>query len=254
MSETSSQPEFDAVARDYDAQLNQGLQLTGESKEYFASSRIAFVRSLLRDQWQPGARVLDYGCGTGTAAPYIREILQPAAQVGCDLSLDSINEARRLHSGSGAAFCDLTQVSSQQRFDLVYCNGVFHHIAPAERPGAMRQVAALLRPGGWFALWENNPWNPMTRLIMSRVPFDRDAILLTPPETRRLLHEAGFRIVCTRYLFIFPSALRALRFIEPWFSALPAGGQYLVLARRPLRSVLQEDGVPRSRMNTVPSS
>ena len=45
---------------------------------------------------------------------------------------------------------------------------------------ALRCIRRLLRPNGIFALWENNPWNPGTRLVMRRIPFDRDASLLTP--------------------------------------------------------------------------
>jgi hypothetical protein len=87
-------------------------------------------------------------------------------------------------------------------------------------------------PGGMFALWENNPWNPGTRYIMSRVPFDKDAITMTPPETRRLLRNAGFEIVRTDFLFLFPHLLRALRPLERVLAPLPLGGQYLVLARK----------------------
>ena len=225
-------PEFDAFARDYDAQLNQGLRLTGESKEYFARERIAFTRSLIAGAWPGNTRVADFGCGTGTAAPFLQEIFQPEVLAGCDPSHESVTEARKLHADSAAQFGNFDEVQNWGPFDLTYCNGVFHHILPNDRPAALRQVAELCRPGGWFALWENNPWNPMTRLIMSRVAFDRDAILLTPGETRRLLRAAGFSIVCTRYLFIFPTALKSLRFIEPWVSGLPTGGQYVVLARR----------------------
>jgi hypothetical protein len=87
-------------------------------------------------------------------------------------------------------------------------------------------------PGGVFALWENNPWNPGTRYIMSRVPFDKDAITMTPPETRRLLRATGFEIVRTDFLFVFPHLLRVLRPLERLLARLPLGGQYLVLARK----------------------
>ena len=83
-----------------------------------------------------------------------------------------------------------------------------------------------------FALWENNPWNPGTRYIMSRVPFDRDAIVITPFEARRLLRDAGFEIISTDYLFVFPHLLRALRPLERLLTPFPLGGQYLVLARK----------------------
>ena len=68
---------------------------------------------------------------------------------------------------------------------------------------------------------------------MSRVPFDRDAVMLFPHEARRLLRQAGLDIVLTDSLFIFPASLAGLRPLEPRLCKLPIGGQYLVLARKP---------------------
>src|SRR4029434_4043103 len=83
---------------------------------------------------------------------------------------------------------------------LVYCNGVFHHIPPQAREAAVAYVARALRPGGLWAFWENNPWNPGTRYAMHRIPFDRDAIPLTPPEARRLLQAGRVRDLQTHCL------------------------------------------------------
>jgi SAM-dependent methyltransferase len=117
--------------------------------------------------------------------------------------------------------------------DLAFCNGVFHHIPPKDRAEAVRYVSGCLRPGGLFSFWENNPWNPGTRYVMSRIPFDRDAMTLTPPEARRLLREGGFEIIRTHFLFIFPRFLRCCRFIEPLVAGCPFGAQFQVLARKP---------------------
>lgn len=97
----------------------------------------------------------------------------------------------------------------------------------------MAFVRAALRPGGYFAFWENNPWNPGTVAIMRRIPFDRDAIMISPTEARRLLGAAGFEVVSVDSLFYFPRMLSWLRPLEPALSRLPLGGQYLALARRP---------------------
>lgn len=70
---------------------------------------------------------------------------------------------------------------------------------------------------------------------MSRIPFDRDAITLAAPEARRLLRAAGFDILRTDFLFIFPRMLRWSRGIEPLISRLPLGAQYQVLCRKPQR-------------------
>jgi hypothetical protein len=80
-----------------------------------------------------------------------------------------------------------------------------------------------LKPGGWFCFWENNPWNPGTRIVMSRIPFDRDAVTLSAPQASRLLRAAGFTVVTTDFLFIFPNFLRHCRPVEPWLCRLPLG-------------------------------
>ena len=90
-----------------------------------------------------------------------------------------------------------------------------------------------LRPGGWLAFWENNPWNPILRYAMSRIAFDRDAILVWPRSARRLLRSVGLQVFETNFMFVFPAVLAFLRGIEPWLIHPPFGAQYLVLAQKP---------------------
>jgi len=115
--------------------------------------------------------------------------------------------------------------------DLAFTNGVFHHIPPAERKDCLAAVRRSLRPGGLFAFWENNPWNPGTRYVMSNCAFDEHAITLSPREAQGLLSEAGFKILRLDSLFYFPRQLGFLRPIERWLHSLPLGGQYLVLCQ-----------------------
>ncbi len=88
-----------------------------------------------------------------------------------------------------------------------------------------------MKPDGVFAFFENNPWNPGTRYIMSRVDFDRDAITITPREARRLLEDHGFCPIRFASLFYFPSSLAFLRPLERWLKSLPFGGQYLHICK-----------------------
>ena len=223
--------EFDAYAKNYDDALAMGLFLTGESKDYYASRRVAWLSKRLAARKYSARTVLDFGCGTGSGVPFLFDGLGARLVHGVDVSAASLETARETHARAGATFA-LIEEPVGPVFDLAFCNGVFHHIPVAERHGAAAYVHDALLPGGLFALWENNPWNVGTRYIMRRVPFDRNAITLTPPETRRLLRDAGFDIVRTDYLFVFPHSLRALRPLERALSALPLGGQYLVLAQK----------------------
>jgi len=83
-----------------------------------------------------------------------------------------------------------------------------------------------------LAFWENNPWNPGMRYVMSRIPFDRDAVTLTAPETRRLLQAGGFEVLRTDFLFIFPRVLSWFRCVESLMTQLPLGAQYQFLCRK----------------------
>jgi hypothetical protein len=58
-------------------------------------------------------------------------------------------------------------------------------------------------------------------------------VKLSAPGSRRILGGAGFEVLATDYHFIFPHALRALRFLEPPLAGLPLGAQYMVLSRKP---------------------
>jgi SAM-dependent methyltransferase len=227
-----SEAPFDVYARGYDTALNQGLALAGESKEYFAAARVQWLADRLAELHATPARVLDFGCGTGGTCPALLETLGAQSVVGVDPSPDMVAVARREHDHSRLRFSTVDEMAADGTFDLVYCNGVFHHIAPADRLETLARIHASLARGGYFAFWENNPWNPGTRLVMSRIPFDRGAVLVSPPHARALLRQSGFRVLRTDFLFLFPRQLAFLRFLERCIVSIPAGAQYQVLCQR----------------------
>jgi len=223
---------FDAYAGAYDAALNRGLSLSGESKTYFARTRIQWTASRLEQSgWRP-QHVLDFGCGTGDSATELLEQLQAATVTGVDTSPESIAVATERYATGLVRFATIDAIRPSGQYDLVYCNGVFHHIDPDRRSSALAFIWQSLSSNGCLAFWENNPWNPGTRLVMRRIPFDRDAKLLSPPAARRLLRGTGFEVASTDFLFLFPRLLAALRPLEARLARIPAGAQYLVLCRR----------------------
>jgi SAM-dependent methyltransferase len=232
---SDSHTEFDNYSTTYDAALHQGISVSGESKEYFAEGRIKWLAKCLHELQKSARLVMDYGCGTGTATPYFFSALEVESLMGIDSSLQSLDEARRIHHSNKTQFLSFNDYSPNEQFDLVFCNGVFHHIPPQERLSAVDFIYQSLRPGGIFAFWENNPWNPGTRIVMRRIPFDRDAQTLSMIEARGLLRNSGFNILRTDFLFIFPNVLRAMRGLEPYLSRLPLGAQFQVLCQKPIR-------------------
>jgi SAM-dependent methyltransferase len=234
--EASQDAEFDEFAGNYDEALNEGLKFTGEGRDYFAAGRVDWLTKRLSAQRALVSTCLDFGCGTGGGCEPLVSGLKLDSYLGYDPSSASITEARSLLGQTKVTFEHDDQMIPANTFDLVFTNGVFHHIPPVDRLSCVKLAWRSLKPGGWFAFWENNRWNPIVHFLMSRVPFDKDAQMLFPHQARSLLRAGGFEIVLTDYLFVFPAMLKALRPLEPSLCKLPLGGQYMVLARKPLHS------------------
>jgi SAM-dependent methyltransferase len=227
--------EIDAYVEQYDESLEQGLSVSGEGREYFLGKRILWLKEQLDGLGERPTGVLDFGCGDGAASELLIEYLGAQSILGIDSSAKTIALARKKHDYKNTQFVLTDDYSPSEAIDCVYSNGVFHHIPPLERHEAIQYINRCLRPGGIFALWENNPWNPGTRYVMSRIPFDRDAILVMPQEAKTLCKSGGFEIISMQFLFIFPRALSSLRWIEPLVCRVPFGAQYLVLGRKVAR-------------------
>ncbi len=224
---------FDNYADHYHRVLSRALAPSGETPRYFAEARVQYLHKRLQGLGLAPKAVLDFGCGTGGSVPFLKEILHPRRILGVDTSAESLLRASQEQGGEGIKFSKLQGSYPRAEFQLAFCNGVLHHIAPEKRPAAMRYVYDSLEPGGIFALWENNPWNPATRYIMGRCEFDSDTTLISSAEARKLLRLNGFQMLDGSSHFYFPRWLKWLRALEPALARLPLGAQYMLLGRKP---------------------
>ena len=224
---------FDRFAHQYDELLGESLRITGEDKQYFARGRLELLAERLAAlRFRPDT-VLDFGCGSGSTIPLFFEILGARHVIALEESAELLEISERDYGRLDASFFSSSTFPKGGECDLVYCSAVFHHIPPANRLAVLRDIRDYLKPGGLFALWEHNAWSPAARFVMSRCEFDRDALPLSAPAARRLLSEAGFDLVGTDFLFIYPRLLRLLRWSERLLTGLPLGAQFQVLARKP---------------------
>ena len=228
----SEKIDFDFYADSYDRALAEGLAVSGENREYFAEGRVKWLAGRLHRMGSRPLLVIDFGCGTGSTSPILLEFLRPNCVIGLDSSARSIDVARRKYASERIHFSLVQEYEPSEAADLIYCNGVFHHIPPELRGSSLKFLHQALRPGGLFSLWENNPWNPGTRFIMSRIPFDRDAVTLSPLESRSLVRSEGFSVVRTDFVFFFPRFLKLLRPTEKLLSRVPLGAQYQVVCQK----------------------
>jgi len=74
----------------------------------------------------------------------------------------------------------------------------------AAEVAARAREARVTRSGGLIAIYEHNPFNPLTRVAVSRCEFDVGVELLRPGHTRRLLDAAEAPSIESRFITFFP--------------------------------------------------
>jgi len=95
---------------------------------------------------QPGERILDLGCGTGTLT---EEIAASGAEVlGVDHSHEMVDEARRKFPRLRFEVCDARSLPFSSEFDAVFSNAALHWIPEAET--VIEGVLRALKSDGRF--------------------------------------------------------------------------------------------------------
>jgi SAM-dependent methyltransferase len=221
--------DFDHFAEDYRHLLDRCVKISGEDSEYFSRYKARYVAQNLGEAF--GGKLLDFGCGVGVLSGCIKRELPGCRLDGYDVSAASIREVPPELASAGQFTSDLASLSGS--YDAVVLSNVMHHVAPGDRGALVSGLRAQLASGGKLFVFEHNPINPVTRLVVARCEFDRDAVLLPRAEGVAWVETAGLRLLRRDYIVFFPRAFKWLRGIEPWLTWCPAGAQYVLVAKRP---------------------
>lgn len=129
-------------------------------------------KTMLLDQagLEPGRRVLDLGCGTGTLALMAAEREPQLELVGLDADPQILARARRKAAAAGAEIRFDEGLSTalpyeDESFDRVVSTLFFHHLGPADKLTTASEVARVLRPGGRLHVADfGPPGDPLMQL------------------------------------------------------------------------------------------
>jgi tRNA (cmo5U34)-methyltransferase len=136
-------------------------------------------------------RILELGVGTGETTRRLLDLHPRAALVGIDASDDMLAVAREAFPAAELRVGRLEDELPAGPFDLVVSCLVVHHLDAAGKRDLFRRVAAVLRPGGAFALGDVVvPERPEDAVAPLTPEFDRP-----DPVDDQLgwLEAAGFR-------------------------------------------------------------
>ncbi len=101
---------------------------------------------------QPGSRILDFGCGTGTLAIMLKLAQPEAVIVGLDIDATALGIARdkAVRHGVDVRFDQYDGASlpyADSSFDYVVSTFAFHHLLDSQKYGALREILRILASG-----------------------------------------------------------------------------------------------------------
>jgi SAM-dependent methyltransferase len=224
----SAKTQFDDFAGDYERILNRSVAASGEDSAYFSEYKALYLQRLLPAAFS--GKVLDFGCGVGLLSSFLKKHLPASRLDGFDVSRESIQKVDAALAQQGVFTSDSEQLSID--YQLIVAANVLHHIPREQRQNVFRDLVNQLASGGNLVVFEHNPANPVTRRVVERCPFDKDAVLLPPAETIGYVNAAGLTLLRRDYIVFMPRFLAWLRPLEPGLAWLPAGAQYAVVARK----------------------
>ena len=189
--------EFHNLLRDLKEGTPEYRFYTSNKKFYSVTRRsVAYLENWLKIHCQSGAKVLEYGCGTGGFSFFLASL--GAHVVGLDLSSLGISQARKEAKKRGLAskaeFYVMDAESTtfpDNSFDVICVSGVLHHL---DRTKAFKEMARLLKPTGAAIAAEPLAHNPFIQLYRKMTPH-----LRTEFEAKNILHAKKDRDLARRH-------------------------------------------------------
>jgi 2-polyprenyl-3-methyl-5-hydroxy-6-metoxy-1,4-benzoquinol methylase len=184
MTESTTKRDWDAswaqLSTDEDSFLSLRKRRFIWPYEGFILNTARLVRS--GDVSPKTSRVLDFGCGHGRHAMFFAKSgFENVA--GVDISQEAVDVAQAWanHEGVTVSFKAYDGVRlpyGDGEFDLVSCFGTFHHLPVSEQSAVAKEVARVVRAGGFF-LWSEHSarttgWAPGRRIGSHSIVIDDD--------------------------------------------------------------------------------
>jgi SAM-dependent methyltransferase len=224
--------DYDRYRDRYRGELDRAVSFSGATHEFFTRAKAdELVRLARRHLGDPASLdALDVGCGIGLTDRHLSGRFR--SLTGTDVSPGVLETAAADNPGVGYELAERGRLPfADSAFHLVFAICVVQVVPPPERPQLVAELARVARPEGLVVVFEHNPYNPLTRLVVRRCEFGEDARMLARRDTVELLRANGLEPVDGGFILLAPSRRRRVLAVERALRSLPLGAQYYVAAR-----------------------
>lgn len=145
--------------------------------------------------YTPGMRVLDLGCGPGTATKFFNE----DDYLGIDTSSEYIEVAKKrhpLHNFRCSDFGETHEELYRQHggFDIVVAMGLLHHIDDQTAQRYISCCRKILKPGGVLVTFDGCIYEGQSNVRRKVVMSDRGEFIRTQNEYLKLFNRQDFTV------------------------------------------------------------
>lgn len=217
---------------DFDLQASHYENILGPSHKHYMKQKTDLLLRCIREKGLNTKIILDVGCGTGELE---RDLANRLEVVGVDLAASMLRVAKHR-----CRDCEFLRASCNKlpfrdsAFTIVLVVNILHHLKLSDRQALFSEVSKTLAPGGYVIVFEHNPKNPFTRIVVRRCQVDRGVVLLNTKEVTSLANASKIDKVDIEYLTFFPTVLSFLDCLERRMQRLPLGGEFMFLGRKEL--------------------
>jgi ubiquinone/menaquinone biosynthesis C-methylase UbiE len=223
---------FDEYAENYNEICDSVIGSSGASRDYYSEYKVLEV--LKFEDNRKAIKILDFGCGDGNSAVYIRKHFPNSSITGVDVSIKSIQLAKEkgITNTNFNSFEGTTLPFEAEEFDVIFTSMVFHHIEHKLHAEILKEINRVLKKAGRFYNFEHNPNNFFTRKMVKGCVLDKDAMLLKPSYNRHVTSVNGFETQNLNYILFFPrhKIFKIFIGLEKILTWCPLGAQYYIRA------------------------
>lgn len=137
----------------------------------WTTKEITFKKALRRQaKIQPGHKILDVGCGTGTLIMIIKETSPSALIIGCDGDKKILRMAQEKTGQGEVELCWHCALAyelpyAEGTFNHIFSSFLLHHLTKEDKLKTLLEIRRVLRPGGELHLADwGKPQNWLMRL------------------------------------------------------------------------------------------
>lgn len=139
--------DFNEYADNYNNLMQQQHKKFG-NVEYYSEYKITILKQYYRNELSKDLNILEFGCGIGNNLKYLQTAFKNSKVYGFDISDESLEHAKKNNPNIEMVNEEGLQ-KLEEKIDLIFIAGVYHHIAPNLRDAATKNIYNLLKKKKW---------------------------------------------------------------------------------------------------------